>query len=211
MTPATAKRTPRRYDSELRTQRTAETRAAVIAAAAELFVSKGWAATGMREIASAAGVALETVYSHFASKPGLLRAVADASVMGDDQPLPLAQRPEFLELGRGRRSTRIRAAARLATAIQIRTAPMAKVLREAAPGDELIAEQLRVTRENQRVDLAAAIELVIGRPPTDVERDGVWAIASPEVYLLLVGESGWTPPQYEEWFATTMDRVIPRS
>lgn len=203
--------TSRAYRSDLRTQRAAETRQAVVAAATELFVEKGWAATGMREIAAAAGVALETVYAHFSSKPGVLRAVADAAVMGDDEPLPLAARPEFLALGRGRRSARIRAAASLLTSIQARTAPIARVLREAAPADADIAEQLHATRENQRRDMAAALELVVGRPPTVAERDGIWAIASPEIYLLLVVESGWTPQQYEEWFAATMERVTPRA
>ena len=39
----------------------------------------------------------------------------------------------------------------------------------------------------------------------------MWAIASPEVYLLLVEESGWTPEQYEAWVTETLERVVPRS
>ena len=70
---------------------------------------------------------------------------------------------------------------------------------------------LRSTRERQRSDVATALELIVGRPPTVSERDGVWAIASPEVFLLLVEESGWTPDQYEGWVAGTLERVIPRS
>lgn len=210
-TPVDAATAPRRYRSSLRTARAAETRHAVVAAATELFVTKGWAATGMRDVASTAGVALETVYAHFSSKPGLLRAVADDAVMGDDQPLPLAQRPEFLELGRGRRSARIAATARLLTAIQERISPIAKVLLEAAPADAAMAELLHTTREDQRRDIEAGLELVLGRPPTTMERDGVWAIGSPEIYLLLTEGSGWSAQQYEQWIAQTMERVIPRS
>ena len=97
------------------------------------------------------------------------------------------------------------------TAVHQRTASVAILLRQAAPADDEVAEMLRSTRERQRVDTAAAVELVIGRRPSEAERDGVWAIASPEVYLLLVDESGWTPEQYEAWISGLMDRVIPRA
>ena len=201
----------RRYRSQLREQQTAATRGAVVHAARELFVANGWAGTGMRDVAAAAGVALETVYSHFSSKSGLLRAVADTAVVGDDASDPLAARPEFLAIGEGRRPARLRAAARLLTAVHVRTAPIAKLLRQAAAADEEIAEMLQSTRERQRADVADALELIIGRAPTRPERDGVWAIASPEVYLLLVEESGWTPQQYAAWVTETLERVVPRS
>jgi AcrR family transcriptional regulator len=165
----------------------------------------------MRDVAAAAGVAVETVYSHFSSKRGVLRAVADAAVVGDDAPVPIAERAEFLAIGQGRRPARIRAAARLLTAVQVRTAAVAKLLRQAAPADEEVAEMLQSTRERQRRDIVMALQLMIGRAPTTSERDGVWALASPEVYLLLVDESGWTPEQYESWVAETLERVVPRS
>ena len=180
-------------------------------AARELFVTNGWSATGMRDIAAAAGVASETVYSHFSSKRGVLRAVTDAAAVGDDDAVPLAQRPEFLAMAKGRRPARIRAAATLLTAVQVRTAALAKLLREASPADAEIADMLHSTRERQRVDVATALRLMIGRDATPSERDGVWAVVSPEVYLLLVEESGWTPNEYEAWIATTLDRVVPRS
>ena len=93
----------------------------------------------------------------------------------------------------------------------MRTAAVATLLRQAAPADEEIAEVLQATRERQRRDVAAALLLIIGRPPTTSERDGVWAITSPEVYLLLVEDSGWTAEQYESWAAEALERLIPRS
>ncbi len=213
MTAPTAgdEKAPRRYRSALREQQAAATRRAVVDAARELFLAKGWSATGMREVAEAAGVALETVYAHFSSKRGLLRAVADEAVVGDDEPVALAERPDFLAIGHGRRSERMQAAARLLTSVQMRTAAFATLLREAAPADDEIAEMLRSTRERQREDISRALELMIGRAPTGAERDGVWAITSPEVYLLLVDESGWTTEQYETWAAETLERVVPRA
>ena len=206
-----AAKKPRRYDSPIRAQRAQETRAALIDAASRLFITKGWAASGMRDVADEAGVATETVYSHFASKRALLQAVLDVAVVGDEQSVALADRDEFAALGHGRRSERIAAAAALVRAVHERTAGFAMVLREAAPSDEQIAELLQATRARQREDVAAGIALLIGRPPTTVETDELWALLSPELYILLVNESGWTPSAYENWVATTLERVVPRS
>ena len=48
---------PRRYRSQMREQQAEQTKRDVVRAAHDLFVAKGWAATGMREVAAAAGVA----------------------------------------------------------------------------------------------------------------------------------------------------------
>ena len=202
---------PRRYRSRLREQQTEQTRRAVVQAAHDLFVANGWAATGMREVATTAGVALETVYSHFSSKRGLLRAVADAALVGDDAPVPLANVPSSSPWATGDdgRASRPRlGSSRPSSCARERSL---KLLREGAPADAEIAEMLQATRDLQRQDVATALELILSRPPTAAERDGVWAIVSPEVYLLLVEESGWAPEQYEAWVAATLEGVIPRS
>ena len=209
--PDAAARSRRGYRSPLRARRAAETREALLGAAHRLFVTKGWVATGMRDVAAEAGVATETVYAYFSSKRALLQAVVDRAVVGDDRPMAVAERPEFAAMGDGPHGKRTAAAARLLAAIHGRTAAFAKVIREAAASDHEIADVLRATRERQRHDVATAAELIMGRSATEIERDGVWALTSPEVYLLLVEESGWTVERYETWMADTLERVIPRS
>jgi AcrR family transcriptional regulator len=201
----------RQYESPLRVRRAEETRAALVQTATELFTTQGWARTGMREIARAAGVAVETLYSHYPSKRTLLDAVVDRAVTGDDTPVPVAQRPEFLAMGRGRRTARIAAAAALVAAIHERTGPFAKLIREASATDAEISEVLRATRERQRNDVESGLALILARRPTGEERDGVWAIVSPEVYLLLVQESGWSIDRYREWLSDMLTGVLPRS
>ena len=208
-TEASAAETTRRYDSPIRARRAQETRDAVMAAAAELFTTRGWAATGMRDVAKAAGVATETVYSHFSSKRVLLQSVIDVAVGGDAQPVAVAQRDEFTALGRGPRAERLARAAALIRAINERTAPYAQVIREAAPGDPAIAEVLDATRARQRQDVEAGLALLVGRAPTAVETDELWALLSPELYLLLVHTTGWAPDAYEAWMATLLERTVP--
>lgn len=210
-TEASAAETTRRYDSPIRARRAQETRDAVRAAAAELFTTRGWAATGMRDVAKAAGVATETVYSHFSSKRVLLQSVIDVAVGGDPQPVAVAQRDEFTALGRGPRAERLARAAALIRAINERTAPYAQVIREAAPGDPAIAEVLDATRARQRQDVEAGLALLVGRAPTALETDELWALLSPELYLLLVHTTGWAPDAYEAWMATLLERTVPRA
>ncbi|MFR9800735.1 TetR/AcrR family transcriptional regulator [Pseudonocardia sp. RS010] len=55
-----------------RAERNAETRAAVLRSAEELFSAQGWQGTRMTEVAARAGVALGTLYHHFGSKHALI-------------------------------------------------------------------------------------------------------------------------------------------
>lgn len=56
-------------------ERTAGTRAALVAAARPLFTAKGYAAVGTDELASAAGVTRGALYHQFGGKEGLFEAV----------------------------------------------------------------------------------------------------------------------------------------
>lgn len=201
----------REYRSPLRARRAAETRLALLDAARRLFTTSGWTQTGMRDVAAAAGVATETVYAYFPSKRDLLQAVVDLAVVGDDEPIALAERAEFAAIGQGTRKKRINAAAQLLTGVHVRTAAFAKVLREAANNDQEIADLLKATRERQRRDVTAAVELIIGGEVGVTDRDGVWALTSPEVYLLLVESSGWAVDRYEAWMSEMLERAVPRS
>jgi len=201
----------RRYRSPRRAQQAEQTRAEIVSAATRLFAENGWAATGMRDVAREAGVATETVYAHFSSKTGLLQRAMDVAVVGDTAPVSLAERPEFAALAQGSRAERITAAAMLLTEVNQRTSGFAKVLREAAPTDAVIAEMLRAARERIRLDIAAGAAAVMGRKPTRRERDGLWALLSVEVYLLLVEQSGWNVTQYRTWVAEMLEREIPKS
>lgn len=201
----------REYRSPLRARRAAETRLALLDAARRLFTTSGWTGTGMRDVAAAAGVATETVYTYFSSKRELFQAVVDLAVVGDDQPIRLAERAEFAAIGQGTHTERANAAAKLLTGVHVRTAPFAKVLREAANIDEEIAVLLNATRERQRRDVTTALELIIGGEVDDTDRDGVWALTSPEVYLLLVETSGWSVDRYEAWMSDMLERAVPGS
>ena len=85
----------------MRARQAAETRQTVLCAATRLFIERGWAATTLAAVAAEAGTAVETFYSAFGSKSGLLIAAIDVAIVGDDDETPLVDRPEFTTLGAG--------------------------------------------------------------------------------------------------------------
>ena len=206
MTEATPARQTRSYDSSRRQAMAADNRLAVLGAASRLFGERGWSGTGMRDIARAAGVSVETVYG-VGTKSQLLVQAIDVGVVGDGEPVPLADRDVFRDLGRGDRATRLLATTRMLATQYARVAQLHRALESGAMGDEDLAEKLDEVRERQSTSFGEALSLILGRPAPELV-NGLQAIGSPEVYLQLVGSAGWSATQYEEWLAHTWGRLL---
>ncbi len=202
---------PRRgYHSPRRQQQAAATRRTILEAAERLFEQRGYPATTMEQVADEAGVALKTVYVAFSTKSGLLRALWDLRLKGDQEQAGVAERPWYREVVEepdpGRQ---LRRNARNARVVKERIAGMLKVLRSAAPVDPDAAALWRLIQtdfyDNQRVIVASLHARGALRPGLGVARatDILWTLNHPDVWLLLVGERGWTPEQWERWFADT--------
>jgi AcrR family transcriptional regulator len=84
----------RQYRSPRREAAAAETRAQIRAAAAALFVERGYVATTMRDVAKLAGVGERTLYDTFTNKPRLFRHTLGVATAGDEQRVRVADRPE---------------------------------------------------------------------------------------------------------------------
>ena len=198
----------RAYQSPRRKQQSAQTRQDILAHATALFAERGWTSTGMRDVAAAAQVSVETVYAHFRSKSDLLMACIDVGVVGDGADVPLAQREEFATLAKGTAWQRADAAAALQTQIHLRIARLHVALRQAAGHDGDLRRRLDDDEERRRVSVEEATTLVAGRKVTRTERDAIWAIVSTEVWQLLVGGSHWTARQYQSWLAETIVSLL---
>jgi AcrR family transcriptional regulator len=184
-------------------------RAAVYAAAAELFATRGWKSTGMRDIAQAAGVSVETVYSTAGTKSDLLLRVIDIGIVGDDEPIALADRSEFQALGVGDRSDRLDAIGRLITHSNQRIAALNRTFAHAAAADDELAERWRQSQATQRAQYALGVRMALGHQPRQELVDGIWALGSAEVYLQLVETAGWSTEQYRKWLVEIIDQLLP--
>jgi AcrR family transcriptional regulator len=198
----------RTYESPLRAVQAEQTRAAILDAATRLFVERGWNGTGMRDLARAAHVSVETVYANFGSKAELLRQAVDVAVVGDTAPVPLADRGDFRQLGQGGPADRVAAAAALVTEARQRTSQLNVVLSQAAPGNPELTELLAASLASQRETIRQGAVAVAGREVSEEDVDALFAMLSSEVFLLLTQTRGWSLPQYRSWVARTVRTVL---
>jgi AcrR family transcriptional regulator len=200
----------RSYNSPRRREQAAGTRRSILDAAQRLFEDQGYAATTMEAIATDAGVALKTVYVAFATKSGLLRSLWDLLLKGDQDDASVAQRAWYLEVIEAADPARqLRLNARNARAVKERIAPVLEVIRDAARSDPDIEDLWNLIQsdfyENQRTIVESLDQKRALREELDVTRaaDILWTLNHPDVWLLLVGRRGWTPEEFERWFADT--------
>jgi AcrR family transcriptional regulator len=203
-------KSPRPYNSPRRREQAAATRRSILEAAQSLFERDGYVATTMEAIAAEAGVALKTVYVAFATKSGLLRALWDLVLKGDQEDAPVAERPWYREvLEEPDPERQLRVNARNSRVVKVRIARMLEVIRTAATIDadgaalwELIQTDFY---DNQGVVVQSLQRKKALRRGVDVTRatDILWTLNHPDMWFLLVGRRGWTPEQYERWFADT--------
>ncbi|MFL5866731.1 MAG: TetR/AcrR family transcriptional regulator [Thermoleophilaceae bacterium] len=200
----------RRYDSPRRREQAAETRRRILEGAGALFEERGYAATTIAAIAEEAGVALKTVYVVFETKSGVLRALWNLSLRGDEADAPVAERAWYQEvLDEPDPGRQLDLNARNSRVVKLRIANVMEVIRAGASVDPDI-ETLwgRIQEEfhaNQRAIVEKLAEKKALARGLDVDRaaDILWALNHPSVWQLLVVERGWAPEEYERWFAET--------
>lgn len=200
-----ARRYPRR---ELAASRT---RAALVRAATELFVERGYLATSVSAIAERAGVGRATVFTSVpGGKPELLKLARDLALAGDDEPVPVPQRPWFRHaMAADDPRELIRRQSHNYRTILERAAGLEHALVIGAADAPELAE-LEATARTQRAFGAGVVidRLVeLGAVPADrraAAADTLYALASPDVYLLLTRDRRWPGDRYEQWLAATL-------
>ncbi|MEE2035260.1 helix-turn-helix domain-containing protein [Rhodococcus chondri] len=201
----------RRYRSPLRRMQAAQTRAGVLEVAVRLFAERGWAGTAMRDVARTAGVSVETVYATFGSKAQLLKAALDVAVVGDDEPLPLADRRVYKAIGAARTTgDRIQLAAHMATSINERLYRLAVALRQGAMVDATLADIGADLDGQRRRSVADVAGLIMGRRPHSAQVDELWVQTGEQVYALFVDECGWSRVRYEAWLMGRIEEILHR-
>jgi AcrR family transcriptional regulator len=186
------------------------TRRKILDAAHALFVEQGYTATTVQQIAARADVAWQTVYSVFGNKPAILSAVFDVTAVGDDEPVPMMQRPFVQEIeDEPDPRTKMRIFARHIRGVLERTAGILTVIESAAGTDAEIAALWRTLQDQRRYGMGVAAGRFqqggILRPGLSVEKaaDLLWFYGGPWTYRQLTAR-GWTSDEFEAWTADTL-------
>jgi AcrR family transcriptional regulator len=199
----------RRYDSSGRQAQARRTREAILDAAQRQFLDGGYAATTIAAVAAEAGVSVETIYKAFGGKPGLVRAIYDRGLAGQE-PIPAFQRADAIR----ERETDPRAIMRnwgvLTSEVSSIVSPIERLVRAAAASDPDMAALLKAHNDlrEQRARHHARFlkrrgylrEGVSLAQATDI----LWTCTSDELYDLLVTQRGWSRPRFARFLADFM-------
>lgn len=205
----------RTYATPRRDAKALATKTAILDAASRLFTTNGYVASTIQAIADEADVAVQTVYAAFGNKRELLRQLLESAVTGDVLADPVTTRPErraLLAEPDARRRAAI--AAKMATQISQRVAPLLRVLNEAAASDPDFAATAAQISQRRREDVtrAAATLAPPGTRKAELGRiaASLYALYNPDNYLALTDDFGWTARQYEAWLAEALYRMVTR-
>jgi AcrR family transcriptional regulator len=205
----------RPYDTSRRAERTQASKRAVVAAAHELFLARGFADTTVDAISAASRVPIATVYRLFKTKTAILKQVIDTAVVGDDAPVPLGDRSVVKDAQATDDPKAMTAAwAHVARQVFDNTAALRLVLRvaaaldtEAAALQDSIEEQRRVGQARVARALADKGFLAPGLKEAEA-RDIVYALMSIDTYRILRLEQRWSGARYERWLANALYRLL---
>lgn len=203
----------RAYRSELRTQAAQQTRQHIVRAATDLVVSGGYAGMTVAGLARAAGVAPQTVYNAVGGKAEVVKAAYDRLVAGDEEPVPMGERPEFLAVTDAVDAATYGAAyAAWTRAIYDRVGDLLAALLAHGPAGDPVLEQFVRTidlerRTGNERGIPDPIRTQLG-PRLSPAVDVVWLLTSFEVHDRLVRKAGWSRDDYEQWLADELARAV---
>lgn len=205
----------RRYDASGRRAQARARRHAMVVAAQELFERDGFRSTTIAAVAERAGVSAESVYKAFGTKAALAKAVFDVVIAGDDEDVPVYQRPEQQAMlaepdvrrkiemfvhglaQRQARSAKVQFLIRDGRHVDDSLTPVwDKLAEEGLVGMTMLGRHLLETGQ-----LRAGIDL-------DEVRDVLWNYLAIDTYERLVLARGWSVDRYADWVARAIIAAI---
>ena len=206
---------PKRYASQVRDEQARRTRRAIVTAAHDLFLAQGYAATTIDGIAEAAHVSRRTVFNSAGGKVALLKLALDWAIVGDDEPVPLADRPAIKAiLAESDPRKALMLWVQTVADVAARTAPLGEVLIAAADVDPAAAQLLAEASRNRMLGatvfiryLASLEGLAVGITEQRAA-ELCWALTDGHLYRLLVGQRSWSTADFNRWLSDVLAAAV---
>jgi AcrR family transcriptional regulator len=207
----------RSYDASRRREQARARRLAVVLAARDLFERDGFRSTTIAAVAARAGVSAESIYKGFGSKAALAKAVFDITVAGDDEPVPVADRPAMQAV---RDEPDVRRKIEMFVGglahRQARSAQVQILIRDGRHVDESLAPVWAKLNDEALVGMTMLARHLVDtgqlRDGIDVDevRDVLWNYLAIDTYERLVLTRGWPLQRYADWLSRTIIAAVGR-
>lgn len=201
----------RTYSSTLRADQARQTKKRIVDAAAELFAEHGYAGTTIDAVATAAGVSRKTVFDSVGGKAQLMKLAYDFAIVGDDEPVPLIDRPEIRAmLAEPDYAKRLAMYASLVVGIDRRLSSAWRAFEGAATSDPEAARLYVAMVQQRRRAMQEAAQMFADagalRPDLDIDvaADLMWFYNDPSLYDKLVRQRGWSVDRFQAWLAEAL-------
>jgi len=160
-------------------------------------------------------VSVPTVEALFGTKARLLKAAIDVAVAGDDEPVPVLDRPWADEAGKaGSLGEFLSMVAGTLAAAQHRSAGLVLAAFEGSNRDaglQGLQEQMVTQREVTAAWIVRGMtRLAPLRPGLSIDEavDVVWLLMDPAVFIRLTRQRRWDTGRYRRWIADALARLI---
>jgi AcrR family transcriptional regulator len=210
------KSSKREYDSSRRQAQANETRRHILDAARKLFIERGYAGATAEAIAADAGVAAQTIYANFKNKKKMLISLMNVSpVTGAEDHTPMLERANVQAVNQEtNRSRQLQMFAEIVSNNLDQVGEVSEILVDAAKTEPDLDRVVQKLNRQRLEHMTSAVQAFAANGPfrdnmdeADA-RDIVWTLTSPEVFLLLRRNRGWSKEKYAQWLGNTLIREL---
>ena len=207
----------RPYRSRVRFEQAERTKNRICEAAAPLFAEHGYARTSVRQIAAAAGVAVETIYA-MGDKPEVFLRAFELFMRGNVHGTPLL---ELERVAPATEATTLREFLRIVTDFVVdsnqRSVRLWTAFVEGANSNARLATGYADFMTQMRSQGAKVLSYAVHRglcaqpDEPSYTLDAIWATLHPSQYDLLVTYAGWQRDRYQAWLISTIEDILNRA
>ena len=202
----------RPYNSARRREAALQTRRRILDAATARFVEHGFAGTTIASVARDAQTAAETVYATFGTKVALLEAAVRQAARGEEDTAILEQEGPARVAAAATRREQLELFAEDISRRLARAGPLVRVVASAAPAEPALADLHRRLHDARLRNLRTVPPMLARHGPLRVDEEAaaetIWALASPDLYVLLTATRGWSHERFAAWLAESLERLL---